>query len=66
MHIGGLVPIKRFINSYLSRRVVDEVGASDDMIDAAVMIINDNSQLISKKAVGAFDDKIAHFFFNIL
>jgi hypothetical protein len=50
----------------LPRRVVQKIGAPYDIRNRLVRIVDNNRQLISKRAVRAADDEIAYRLINIL
>jgi hypothetical protein len=45
----------------LARRVVDVVVAADDVRDAHVPVIDDDAEIVGRRAVGARDDQVVEF-----
>ena len=55
---GGRLPIERLVNMRLARGIGEMIIAADDICDAHIMIVHNNSQHIGWRAVRAQQHKI--------
>ncbi len=52
------VPAERAVDLRLPERVVEVIVAADDVADRHVMVVDDDGEVVSRRAVGAQDDEI--------
>jgi hypothetical protein len=59
MHVAGYRKPQQLLQVNLFGRCIQQIKASDDMVNVLQVIINDNGKLVGNNVVFALDDKVA-------